>query len=59
MTKAKRMLLIFPLLVLAAAAGVVAFWYVQTRNVEVVRYTVIDSDGPVEIRDYPATVVAG
>jgi len=58
MTKAKRMLLIFLLLVLAAAAGIVAFWYVQTRNVEVVRYTVIDSDGPIEIRDYPATVVA-
>ena len=58
MNKAKRMFLILALLVVAAAAGLVIFWYVQTRNVEVASYSVIEADGPVEIRDYPALTVA-
>lgn len=58
MNKATRMLLIALLVVLALAAGLVAFWYVQTRNVEIARYTVVESDGPIELRDYPSQRVA-
>ncbi|PZF78294.1 heme-binding protein [Aestuariivirga litoralis] len=58
MDKAKRMILILALLVVAVAAGLVAFWYVQTRNVEIARYAVVESDGSIEIRDYPALTVA-
>ena len=58
MNKATRMLLIAFLAVLAIAAGLVLFWYVQTRNVEIARYTVVESAGPIEIRNYPAQLVA-
>lgn len=43
---------------LIAVAGLVVFWFIQTRNVEIARYEVIEADGPIEIRDYPALVVA-
>lgn len=58
MNKAKRMLLIIALLAVAVFAGLVIFWYVQTRNVEIARYTVLEADGAIEIRDYPALTVA-
>lgn len=58
MNKAKRMLLILALLVVAVVAGLVIFWFVQTRNVEVASYSVELAEGPVEIRDYPALTVA-
>ncbi len=52
------MLLSAVLLVLALGLGVVLFWYVQTRNVEIASYTIVQADGPIEIRDYPLLVVA-
>ena len=58
MNKAKRMLLTLLLLVMAVAAGLVVFWYVQTRNVEIAGYSVTEADGPIEIRDYPVLLVA-
>ena len=42
----------------AIALGLALFWYVQTRNVEIARYQVIETDGDIEIRDYPALAVA-
>ncbi len=30
----------------------------QTRNVEIARYQVIETDGAIEIRDYPALTAA-
>ena len=56
--KARRMLTFIALALLAAILGLVGFWYVQTRNVEVARYEVIEADGPIEIRSYPALTVA-
>ena len=56
--KARRMLTFIALALLAAIIGLVGFWYVQTRNVEVARYEVIEADGPIEIRSYPALTVA-
>ena len=44
--------------VLAAILVLVVAWYVQTRNVETASYQVVESDGDIEIRDYPALVVA-
>lgn len=41
-----------------AALGLVLFWFIQTRNVEIAHYEVIEADGPIEIRDYPALTVA-
>ena len=43
---------------LAAGLALVAFWYVQTRNVEIAPYAVIETDGDIELRAYPALVVA-
>ena len=52
-------MLLFTVLGLAVLlAGLILFWYVQTRNVEVARYEVREADGDIEIRDYPALVVA-
>lgn len=56
--KARRMLLYTVLALLVVLIGLVLFWYVQTRNVEVARYTVIERDGDIELRAYPAQVVA-
>jgi hypothetical protein len=56
--KARRMLTFLALALLAVIIGLVGFWYVQTRNVEVARYDVIKADGPIEIRAYPALTVA-
>ena len=58
MKKVPRMLLSLVLGLLAAVLALVAFWYVQTRNVETARYVVLESDGDIEIRAYPALVVA-
>lgn len=52
------MLLSLVLCLLTAFIILVAFWYVQTRNVETARYEVLDSDGDIEIRAYPALLVA-
>lgn len=52
------MLLSLVLGLLTAFIILVAFWYVQTRNVETARYEVLDSDGDIEIRAYPALLVA-
>ena len=38
--------------------GVAVTWYVLTRNVEIARYDVLEADGDIEIRAYPALVVA-
>lgn len=58
MKKAKRMLLYTALALAVAALALAAFWFVQTRNVEIARYDVVEADGAMEIRDYPALVVA-
>lgn len=58
MKKVPRMLLYMVLGVLAALMVLVVVWYVQTRNVETARYEVLESDGDIEIRAYPALVVA-
>ena len=58
MDKATRMLIYLALGLLALFIGLVSFWYVQTRNVEIARYDVVESDGDIEIRAYPALVVA-
>jgi hypothetical protein len=58
MKKVPRMLLSLVLSLLAAFIVLVAFWYVQTRHVETARYEVLESDGDIEIRAYPALVVA-
>jgi hypothetical protein len=54
----KRMLVYLLLGLLAAGLALVAFWYVQTRNVEIAPYAVIETDGDIELRAYPALVVA-
>lgn len=52
-------MLVYVLLgLLVAAIGLVLFWYIQTRNVEIARYQVIEAQGPKEIRAYPALTVA-
>lgn len=38
--------------------GLAAVWYAQTRNVEVVRYEVLEADGSIELREYPTLTVA-
>jgi DNA gyrase inhibitor GyrI len=43
---------------LLAGLGLVLFWFVQTRNVEIARYDVAEADGAIEIRNYPALTVA-
>lgn len=52
------MLTLIALGLLALLIGLVGFWYVQTRNVEIAPYRVIEADGPIEIRAYPALTVA-
>jgi DNA gyrase inhibitor GyrI len=58
MNKAPRMLLYISLGLVAVLTGLALFWYVQTRNVEIARYAVIDAEGDMEIRSYPALAVA-
>lgn len=58
MKKAGRMLLYIALALAAGILGLVIFWFIQTRNVEIARYDVIEADGDIEIRAYPALVVA-
>lgn len=52
------MLLYVALSLAAAAVALGLFWFIQTRNVEVARYDVVEADGAIEIRDYPALIVA-
>ena len=52
------MLIYLILGLLVGALGIVLFWFVQTRNVEIARYALVESDGSMEIRDYPALTVA-
>lgn len=56
--RARRMLTITALALLAVVVGLAGFWYVQTRNVEIARYHVIESDSSIEIRDYPPLTAA-
>jgi hypothetical protein len=58
MNKAPRMLLYIALGLAAVLLGLVVFWYVQTRNVEIARYDVLEAQGSMEIRAYPALFVA-
>jgi hypothetical protein len=58
MNKAPRMLLYIALGLAAVLIGLVVFWYVQTRNVEIARYDVLEAQGSMEIRAYPALFVA-
>lgn len=58
MPKASRMLVYVLLGLLLAVLGLFLFWYLQTRNVEIARYQVIEAQGPMEIRAYPALTVA-
>ena len=58
MNKAPRMLLYIAVGLAAVLTGLALFWYVQTRNVEIARYDVIEAEGDKEIRAYPALVVA-
>lgn len=52
-------MLVYVLLgLLLAVLGLFLFWYLQTRNVEIARYQVIEAQGPMEIRAYPALTVA-
>ena len=52
------MLLLIGFLAVVVVAGIVIFWYVQTRNLEIARYTVVEVDGAIKIRDDPALSVA-
>lgn len=52
------MFLTLALGVLAVFIGLVLFWYVQTRNVEVARYETLISEGDFELRAYPALIAA-
>jgi DNA gyrase inhibitor GyrI len=58
MNKATRMLLYLALGLVVAILCLAAFWYVQSRNVEIARYAVIEAEADIEIRDYPALTVA-
>lgn len=51
-------MLYLALALLAVVVGLGLFWYVQTRNVEIARYQVMETDGEIEIRDYPALTAA-
>ena len=51
-------MLYLALALLAVVVGLALFWYVQTRNVEIARYQVIETAGDIEIRDYPALTAA-
>lgn len=52
------MLTITALGLLTIVIGLAGFWFVQTRNVEIAPYTIVEADGPIEVRDYPALTVA-
>ncbi|MBK1701988.1 SOUL family heme-binding protein [Thiococcus pfennigii] len=52
----KLALIVFGGLALVAVAGVAFFVY--ARGVEMPEYRVVEQDGPYEVRDYPAIVVA-
>lgn len=52
------MLLYLALGLVVAILCLAAFWYVQSRNVEIARYAVIEAEADIEIRDYPALTVA-
>lgn len=52
------MLVYFGLGLMAAVIGLIGVWYVQTRNVEIARYEVLQADGAVELRAYPPLIVA-
>lgn len=52
------MLLLTALGLVAAVLALALFWFIQTRNVEIARYDVVEADGAIEIRDYPALIVA-
>jgi hypothetical protein len=52
------MLIYIILGLLVGALGLVLFWFMQTRNVEIAPYALVEADGPIEIRDYPALTVA-
>lgn len=58
MNKVTRMLVYIALGLLVVALGLMLAWYVMSRNVEIARYEVIEADGAIEIRSYPALVVA-
>ncbi|MEI8178109.1 heme-binding protein, partial [Aestuariivirga sp.] len=58
MSKAGRMLVYFGLGLLVAVIGLIGFWYVQTRNVEIAHYEVLQADGAIELRAYPPLIVA-
>lgn len=58
MKKATWMMLSAVLGLAGVILALALYWYVQTRNVEVARYDVIEADGAIEIRAYPALVVA-
>jgi hypothetical protein len=58
MKKATRMFIFLALGLVAVVAGLALFWFIQTRNVEIARYEVLEADGAIEIRAYPALVVA-
>ena len=58
MKKATRMFIFLALGLVAVVVGLALFWFVQTRNVEIARYEVIEAEGAIEIRAYPALVVA-
>jgi len=57
-SKAGRMLVYFGLGLLVAVIGLIGFWYVQTRNVEIAHYEVLQADGAIELRAYPPLIVA-
>ena len=52
------MLLLIAFLAVVVVAGIVIFWYMQARNVEIAHHTVVEADGAIEIRGYPALSVA-
>eukprot|EP01030_Chromulinospumella_sphaerica_P028029 gene28029-28339_t len=58
MNKARRMLIFTALALVAIVAGLLGFWYVQTRNVEMAPYQVLEAQGDIELRSYPPLRVA-
>lgn len=58
MNKVTRMLVYITLGLLVGFLGLILAWYVMSRNVEIARYEVTEVDGAIEIRSYPALVVA-
>jgi hypothetical protein len=58
MNKVTRVLVYIALGLLVVFLGLILAWYVMSRNVEIARYEVIEADGAIEIRSYPALVAA-